>query len=216
MLAARFRVHSADDDYHWIDGPVKPYTDGDGTTDGVIAALRVVDYQVEAERKLQRLARFDTLTGLANRAETLARLEAALDDSRTPGTYLGILFCDVDHFKTINDTWGHAIGDVVLTTLVTGIGECVRSEDSVGRMGGDEILVLLPGIHSLDEAVDIAEAIRTRGMEPIHESDVTVHMTLSIGATVVVHGESVTTMMARADDAMYRAKDAGRNSVTRT
>ncbi|WP_167098560.1 diguanylate cyclase domain-containing protein [Mycobacterium sp. DL592] len=213
--SARFRVRTAGGGYHWVDGNAKPYLDEDGNTDGMIAALRIVDDKVEAERRLDRLARFDILTGLPNRAEVIGRLESTLDQPRSPGSQLGILFCDVDHFKTINDTLGHAAGDVVLSTLAARISESVRIGDTVGRMGGDEIVVLLPGVHSLDETAQIAENIRCRAAEPIEINGETVSATLSIGATVSAPGESASAVTARADAAMYQAKQARRNSVVR-
>ncbi|MFB1298460.1 diguanylate cyclase domain-containing protein [Mycobacterium sp. pW049] len=209
----RFRICSASDTYHWVDGHGKPYVDGDGATDGLIAALRIVDDQVEAQRQLERLARFDTLTGLVNRAEFLARLESELSKRRESGRLLGVLFCDVDRFKSINDTWGHGTGDVVLTTLAVRIAECVRETDTVGRTGGDEIIVLLPDLRGIHEAAEIAEAIRRRTAEPINAAGAVIHATLSIGATIAAQGEDVGSITARADMAMYRAKFAGKNSV---
>jgi diguanylate cyclase (GGDEF)-like protein/PAS domain S-box-containing protein len=211
---ARFRMFTADGAYHWVDCHAKPYLDDEGNTDGVIAALRIVDDQVHAQRQLERLARFDTLTGLVNRAETITRLEAALTNPRSPGPRLGVLFCDIDHFKTVNDTWGHTVGDVVLSTLANRTRECLREGDTVGRVGGDEMVVLLPGLHSLDEAAHIAETIRSAASEPIHHAGNAIHATLSIGATLACPGESVTAITARADEAMYQAKQAGRNTVT--
>ncbi len=211
----RFRVCSVDGDYHWVDGHGKPYVDAGGDTDGLVAALRIVDDQVEAEQRLERLARFDTLTGLANRAEVIGRLESALQQPRPLGTYIGVLFCDVDHFKEINDTWGHAVGDAVLAAMAARIRGSVRQGDTVGRTGGDEILVLLPDIHSIDEVAEIAEKIRCRAAEPIHVSGNTICATLSIGATVALPGEAVSSITARADAAMYRAKLGDRNSVIR-
>jgi diguanylate cyclase (GGDEF)-like protein len=186
----RFRVLSTDRDYHWVDGHGKPYVDAEGHTDGLIAALRVVDDRVEVEQKLERLARFDTL-----------------------GVHVGILFCDVDHFKDINDTWGHIIGDTVLATLAARIRESVRQEDTVGRTGGDEVLVVLPGLRGTDQLAHISEKIRSRAAEPIQESGKTIHATLSIGATIAVPGETVSSVIARADAAMYRAKSGDRNTV---
>ncbi|RAU97546.1 GGDEF domain-containing protein [Mycobacterium colombiense] len=209
----RFRVCSVDGDYHWVDGHGKPYTDAEGRTDGLIAALRVVDDQVEAEQRLERLARFDTLTGLVNRAEALSRLESALAQPQPAGTHVGVLFCDVDHFKAINDTWGHGMGDFVLATLAARIRASVRRGDTVGRTGGDEILVLLPGVRSTDELTQIAEKIRSRVAEPIHLSGNMIRATLSIGATLARSAESVDTVTARADEAMYRAKSGDRNTV---
>ena len=214
-VLARFRVRTAEGGYHWVDGHAKPYIDADGNTDGLIAALRIVDDQVEAQQRLDRLARFDTLTGLPNRAEAITRLELALAASRDPGSHLGVLFCDVDHFKDINDTWGHNVGDVVLSTLAARITENIRQGDTVGRIGGDEMVVLLPGIHSLDEAAEIGEMIRRRAAQPIHYAGKTIHATLSIGATMSVPGESATAVTARADVAMYQAKQARRNTVVR-
>lgn len=211
----RFRVNSVDGGYHWVDAHGKPYIDAQGDTDGLIAALRVVDDQVAAEQRLERLARFDPLTGLANRAETLARLEAALAHPQPPGKHVGVLFCDVDRFKAINDTWGHGTGDFVLTTLAARIRASVRSGDTVGRTGGDEMLVVLPGIRGADELGQIAEKIRRRAAEPIGVSGNTIHVTVSIGATLALPTESLDAITARADKAMYRAKSGDRNAVVR-
>ncbi len=213
VVAPRFRVRAADGNYHWVDGRGKPYVDAAGNADGAIGSMRIVDEQVEAQRQLERLAHFDVLTGLVNRAEAIARLTAALESSRSPGPYLGVLFCDVDHFKQINDTWGHNAGDIVLTTLAARISETIRHGDTAGRTGGDELLVLLPGAHSLDEVTQIAEKIRSRAAEPIHYCGNTILATLSIGATLAIPGESVTTLTARADAAMYEAKNGGGNTV---
>ncbi|MCV7091217.1 sensor domain-containing diguanylate cyclase [Mycobacterium interjectum] len=209
----RFRVRADDGSYHWVEGHGKPYVDAEGNTDGLIAAVRIVDDQVEAEQRLERLARFDTLTGLVNRAEAMDRLASALQQTQPAGTYVGVLFCDVDHFKDINDTWGHGIGDFVLATLAARIRGSVRRGDTVGRTGGDEILVLLPGVRSIDELGQIAEKIRCRAAEPIHVSGKTFRATLSIGATLALPGDSEDTITARADAAMYRAKLGDRNTV---
>ena len=165
--------------------------------------------------ELDRRARYDELTGLLNRSEAFRRIALATTHTPRQGAHTAVLFCDVDHFKNINDTLGHAAGDVVLSTLATRISESVRDGDTVGRMGGDEIVVLLPGVHSADEAARIAEKIRCRAAEPILHDGQTIRATLSIGATVSVPGESATAVTARADEAMYRAKQARRNTVVR-
>ncbi|OBH41802.1 sensor domain-containing diguanylate cyclase [Mycobacterium mantenii] len=211
----RFRVSSLDGGYHWVDAHGKPYIDARGDADGLIAALRVVDDQVEAEQQLERLARFDPLTGLANRAETLRRLKAALADPQPLGKHVGVLFCDVDRFKAINDTWGHGMGDFVLATLAARIRASVRRGDTVGRTGGDEMLVVLPGVSSTDELARIAEKIRRRAAEPIGVSGNTIRATVSIGATLALPTESLDAITARADKAMYRAKSGDRNTVVR-
>ncbi|WP_059017087.1 sensor domain-containing diguanylate cyclase [Mycobacterium sp. M26] len=212
-VAQRLRVRSADGDYRWVDGHAKPYVDADGKNDGIIAALRIVDDRVKVEQQLEQLARFDTLTGLANRGEALARLEKALEHPPAFGVHLGILFCDVDRFKNINDTWGHGFGDTVLSTLAARIRDCVRPGDTVGRTGGDEILVVLPGLTSVDQLIEISETIRARAAEPIADYGQTIRATLSIGATLAIPGETVSSVLARADAAMYQAKAGDRNTV---
>lgn len=177
------------------------------------AGNRAMGELTEAHKKLERLARFDPLTGLVNRAEALTRLQSALDCSRSPGEHLGVLFCDVDRFKAVNDTYGHASGDIVLATLADRVCESVRHGDTVGRTGGDELLVLLPGLHNVDEAARIAEKIRARAAEPIHHSGASFSVTLSIGATLAMPGESVVDTSSRADAAMYQAKRQGGNAV---
>lgn len=211
---ARFRVLAAEGHYHWVEGRGKPYVDAAGIIDGAIGSMRVIDDQVDTERRLQRMARFDPLTGLVNRAEALTQLQSELHSARNAGNQLGVLFCDIDRFKIVNDTWGHAAGDVVLSTVADRVAQCVRRGDTVGRTGGDEILVLLPGLHCLKEASQIGQKILTRIAEPIHYGGDTFHTTLSIGATLAVPGETVTATTARADAAMYQAKRLGGNTVT--
>jgi len=210
-VQARFRVRNGA--YHWVEGHGKSYIDDLDSTNDVIMALRIADAQVEAERNLERLARFDTLTDLPNRAETITRFEAMVKCSRSAGEHLGVLFCDADGFKSINDTFGHAAGDAVLATLASRIVECVRAGDTVGRMGGDELLVLLPGLHNEDEVTMIADKIRRRAEEPISFRDMTLHATLSIGATIADPGEPMDDLIARADTAMYEAKRSGGNAT---
>lgn len=168
----------------------------------------------KAQEELELLSRTDLLTGLVNHGEMTARLESALHDRRVRGEQLGVLFCDADHFKVVNDTWGHPVGDFVLSTVAERIRGCVRADDTVGRMGGDEMLVLLPGVHSVDEVVAIAENIRRRVAEPISHFGRTIQVTISIGATLAAPDESVRAMTARADAAMYKSKRAGRDRVT--
>lgn len=215
QVIERFRLKTDKGHYHWVDGHWKSYLDADGDPDGVIVALRIVDDQVETQQRLEQLAKFDTVTGLANRSETMTRFASALSNPRSPGGYLGVLFCDVDHFKAVNDNWGHRVGDGVLAKVGDRIRDCVRRGDTVGRIGGDEMLVLLPGVHDLNEVVQIAEKIRCCVSEPINYMSQKICVTVSIGATLTTAGESVTAVTSRADDAMYGAKNGGRNRVTR-
>lgn len=188
--------------------------DSHDTVIGYAMIARNTSAESEMRRKLERLAHFDQLTGLASRSETLARFKAALRDLRSPGPRIGLLFCDLDNFKSINDTWGHVTGDFVLATVAARIRGCLRKNDIVGRTGGDEILVLLPDIDDLLEATTVAEKIRCGVAEPIYQGKDALIVTLSIGATLAVAGESVAQVTTRADIAMYQSKQTGRNRVT--
>jgi diguanylate cyclase (GGDEF)-like protein/PAS domain S-box-containing protein len=215
-VVRRVRVRAHDGAYRWIEAHAKTFLDAEANPDGFVSSLRVVDTEVAAQRELEHLARFDTLTGVLNRAEALSRLEAATAQPRSPGRESGVLFCDVDRFKQINDTHGHAAGDEVLRILSRRITACIRREDIVARMGGDEFLVYLTRIHDVDEATMIAEKIRAAVAVPIPLGDGrgTVQATLSIGVALATPGEPADAIIARADAAMYMAKDDGRNTVT--
>lgn len=205
-------VH-ADGHRLWGDLSVGCLRREDGSVEVLIKQIADITAQVNAEQRLERLARVDTLTGLANRGEVIARLESALEPTRGRQSHVGVLYCDVDGFKGINDTLGHGVGDVVLSTLASRIRHCVRDGDTVGRVGGDEILVLLPGLHNLDEVTRIAEKIRRQAGESLVAGAQTVTVTLSIGAVLATPGQTTSTVLARADAAMYQAK-IHRNAVS--
>lgn len=170
-------------------------------------------YRLLAEA-LDRRVRTDDLTNLLNRREVLERIEAINDHGRRSGTQVAVLLCDVDHFKSVNDTRGHAAGDAVLQAVADRIRSCLRSSDDMGaRIGGDELLVVLHGVRDFDDAVAVAETLRERVAEPIPCAGATVSTTISIGVTLARPDETADALVARADDALYRAKAGGRNRV---
>lgn len=212
-LIRRTRICTNDGSYHWVEAHVAPFRDESGRLDGVSASMRNVDVEVQALAELDRQARVDTLTGLVTRREAMRRLEEVSGQQREPGGAIALLFCDIDYFKDINDRFGHAAGDTVLRTLATRISEAVRLDDVVARMGGDELLVLISGVHELTEATEVAEKVRQVATAPIDIDGEAVTVSLSIGATLAVHGEPAEVLIARADAAMYQAKHSGRNQV---
>jgi diguanylate cyclase (GGDEF)-like protein len=120
----------------------------------------------------------------------------------------------MDKFNTVNDTYGHAAGDEVLRVMADRIRRCLRSTDDLGaRVGGDELLVVLHGVQDLPNAVAIAEKLRLSAAEPIAIPGDTIRTTVSIGVTLARPGEKTGDLIARADEAMYRAKEHGRNQV---
>jgi diguanylate cyclase (GGDEF)-like protein/PAS domain S-box-containing protein len=201
------------DTYHWVEARTRQYVDSDGKADGLIASMRIIDELVKAEAELDHRARFDALTGLANRAEAMARFDVAAHRARRTGDAIAVLFCDVDLFKSINDQYGHAAGDAALGVLADRISRTIRTDDLAARVGGDEFLVLLVGVHGLDDAVAVAEKVRTAADHPIPYEDVWLRTSLSVGVALARPGEPMEAIMARADSAMYEAKRAGRDQV---
>lgn len=172
-----------------------------------------MDQEVASEAELDRRARIDALTGLLNRTEIFERLDVLKQADRRHSGDVGILFCDIDHFKAINDTHGHAGGDAVLQILATRIQHSIRSNDLVARLGGDELMVVLTGISNLTEVESIAEKIHQSVQQPLDLPTGKVVPTLSIGVTLIGHDEPIDAVVARADAAMYEAKQHGRNRV---
>lgn len=213
-------VFHGDQEYYRADGTimvgelhVTPQVDADGQVVQILGVTRDVTEERRAEAALQQQARIDQLTGLLNRAEGLLRLERILTHTRRTGTRVAVAFCDIDHFKSINDSLGHSVGDALLQSVAMRVGSCVRSSDLVVRVGGDEILVVLDGVHDLPEAAGVAEKIRLSVSAPVVVGDVEVATTMSIGVTLAEPDESMDTLVARADDAMYEAKSGGRHRV---
>jgi diguanylate cyclase (GGDEF)-like protein len=171
---------------------------------------RIATYTAE----LLRLATTDALTGLANRRSFLDSAAAELERSRRSGRPLTLLVLDVDHFKRVNDTHGHAAGDQVLTNLSQTLIEGLRTVDVVGRIGGEEFAVLLPE-SSLGRAAEIAERLREAASQlRIRRGETTLAITISVGVAMVPEGAaSITEALNAADAALYRAKEGGRDRV---
>ena len=210
----RLRVLGPDGTPHWVEVHAGPYVNGAEEHRGILTSTRVIDDLVRAESELEHQARFDLLTGLMNRPEVLRTVTRLATQHPRTGAQTAVLFCDIDRFKEINDAHGHAAGDEVLRTLGERLSSTIRSDDFAARIGGDELLVVLTGVHDLDEAVAIAEKIRRVAAEPIaFEHGVRVAPSLSIGVTLAHVGESTDTLIERADNAMYEAKRSGRDQV---
>jgi len=167
----------------------------------------------ESESKLDHLAHHDPLTGLPNRLLLNARMEHSLTRAHRNNSQLAVLFLDLDHFKNINDTLGHPIGDLLLQEVAHRLTGCVREEDTVTRLGGDEFTILLEDLQNSRFASDVAQKIiavlADRFVLQRHE----VFITCSIGISIFPSdGDNVTNLLKNADSALYRAKDQGRNN----
>jgi diguanylate cyclase (GGDEF)-like protein len=183
----------------------------------VRAGRRVVllqDQLLEAQSELERRALHDSLTGTKNRGAIADVLARELSRSRRTRRPISIVLCDVDHFKKVNDTYGHPAGDTVLREFVTRAKNEVRAHDDVGRWGGEEFLVVLPECPT-DEAVRVAERLRhALASEPVDAGMERIAVTASFGVAGTDQGhDDLNTIVSAADAALYAAKGAGRNRV---
>jgi diguanylate cyclase (GGDEF)-like protein len=170
------------------------------------------DDLLEAQDALKILARTDSLTRVLNRGAIVGELEREVERAAREGSPLGLGMLDIDHFKSVNDTYGHAAGDVVLREVVRRVLGVMRPYDSFGRFGGEEFLVLVAG-SSERELGDVLERIRkVIGSTPIVVDGHELIVTVSLGGATR-GSESADGLIARADDAMYAAKEQGRDRV---
>jgi diguanylate cyclase (GGDEF)-like protein len=169
--------------------------------------LRELAAMKAREAETQKLAERDGLTGLYNRRRMLELLEAAISDAVLQDLHVGLLFIDLNGFKPINDKYGHAAGDKILITVATRISARVRTGDICCRYGGDEFVVVLPGVPDPFPVSRVADAIRERVSLPYWIGNEQVHLTASIGESMYpYHGENAALLVHRADEAMYRVK----------
>lgn len=172
----------------------------------------------KSEIRINELAYFDQLTGLPNRTLLMDRLKKAVADSHE-GCYGALIFIDLDNFKTINDTLGHHVGDLLLQQVGQRLSACVRAEDTVARLGGDEFVVVLSSlskcrINAAAQAEVVGNAVLSTLNQIYQLKEVEFHNTPSIGATLFMGVQtSVDDLMRQADLAMYRSKAAGRNAI---
>jgi len=184
----------------------------------LLVGMRIVDLQhklVSSNQALQFAACHDFLTGLWNRAEILNFLRRELERSRRDRTPVGIVLADVDHFKNVNDRLGHDSGDSVLKAVAGYLTSSLRAYDGVGRYGGEEFLIIIPGC-DLETTVRRANQIRELvASKPIALHTGTATVTLSMGVAVADASLDVEDLVRRADVALYQAKHKGRNRVER-
>ncbi len=202
-----------------IEARKMPMFGKDGRRKGLAIIGRDVTERKLAEQKIHRLAFYDALTLLPNRHLLLDRLEQAMGVSQRSGQHGALLLLDLDHFKTINDTQGHALGDLLLIEVAQRLQACVRQADSVARLGGDEFVVMLEELSGKPEEASasarlVAEKICQELSQPYTLKEHPCHTTPSIGISLFRgHLESAPDVLQHADVAMYQAKAAGRNTI---
>ncbi len=186
---------------------------GAGEVVNYVGVFSDITVQKKSEAELERLAFFDPLTGLPNRALFHERLQHEIDGARRENAAIALLFIDLDRFKWVNDTLGHAAGDELLNVVAKRLRALLRESDTVARLGGDEFTVILPGTGSTDHVSSVAQSIVNVIKEPIALSDQEVHVGASVGVAFYPDdGADLETLSKNADIAMYQAKEAGRDT----
>ena len=186
---------------------------GGGENDGAIVVFSDITERLATERKLELLATTDELTGLANRRRFVEIAERDLRRATREGTAATLIMMDLDHFKAVNDRFGHAMGDRVLKGVTAACAAQLRVVDIFGRLGGEEFAVLLANIEP-ERALEVAERMRTAAAErEVSDGERTVAVTVSLGVAHAVAGETLDSLLARADAALYDAKESGRNRI---
>lgn len=217
VVHAVYKARHRDGTWRWISRRMTPFTRSD-TVEVImsLAVTRDVTSVVEAQHQLEHVALHDPLTALPNRRLVLDRLQTALA-ATSRGGHVAVLYLDLDGFKPINDAYGHAAGDAVLVATANRLTEVIRPTDTVGRMGGDEFVVILERAGSV--AVDalarsISERLRDRLAEPIAYDDIVHTVTCSVGVSFGTSTDDADDVLRKADSAMYLAKDAGKNRLS--
>jgi diguanylate cyclase len=199
----------------WLESHAVPMRDRNGHITGSLCVIRDITDRKKVEQELEQLAQTDFLTGLPNRRYFMTLAEQELSRTIRYGGPLAVLMMDIDHFKKINDTYGHKMGDIVLQTLADLYRGALRNIDIVGRIGGEEFAAVLPQTDG-KSALELAERLRqiiAQAEVPL-EHGVPIHFTMSIGvASYVGASSNIDTLLSRADEALYEAKNSGRNKV---
>ena len=200
------RCVTGDGTSRYLDWTLRALHGPDGTSTGGMACVADVTEAIELRERLQREASTDALTACLNRSATIAAVQSALDQA-VPPAGVAIVFVDLDHFKPVNDLHGHAAGDTLLTVVANRIRAAVRPGEVVGRMGGDEFVVVSTGVPTRDAALAIAERVdkRLRGNAHLARG-ITVPIAASIGVAWGTADVTADQLLAAADRAMYAAK----------
>jgi diguanylate cyclase (GGDEF)-like protein/PAS domain S-box-containing protein len=186
---------------------------GGETVDGIVATFRDVTEQRDLEVQLSHLAFHDELTGLANRALLLERMEQALRTSRPDGDPVIVLFVDLDDFKSVNDQLGHDVGDQLLVHIAGEIRSVAGPGDTPARLGGDEFALLLEDVGGVDRAIGVAESLLDLLRKPLSLSGNDLSVLASVGMAEAAPGMTTSSLLRDADTAMYEAKRAGKGQI---
>jgi diguanylate cyclase (GGDEF)-like protein/PAS domain S-box-containing protein len=201
----------------WWDVRIAPSCSAEGTINHLTLIVRDITERKRAERELFMAATHDPLTGLANRAEVLSEIERALSAATRSSHATAVLMLDLDHFKLVNDSLGHPVGDKLLLAAAQRLSALVRSGDMAGRLGGDEFVVVMRDLDDPTEAARVGDRVVEAFREPLSVGDLALLTTASVGLTVAgplgAEAPVAATLLREADTALYRAKASGRDAL---
>src|SRR5262249_31951109 len=209
-----YRIVRPDGSIRWVHDRAFPVRDASGAVYRIAGIAEDITERKLAEERLMHLAHYDVLTSLPNRVLFYDRLRQALAQAKRNEWVVGVMLIDVDRFKNVNDTLGHAVGDQLLQQVSERLTMSVRSGDTVGRLGGDEFAVVLSNLATAQDGSLVAQKIMTSFKEPFRlEGGAEIYVTASIGITLYPHDSTdQDTLIKNADAAMYRSKELGRNA----
>ena len=208
-----YRVVKPDGTVRWVHDRGFPVRDAAGKAYRIAGIAEDITDRKAAEERLMHLAHYDVLTNLPNRVLFYDRLGQTLAQARRNQWIVGVLFIDIDRFKNVNDTLGHAVGDKLLQQVAERLKGSVRSGDAVGRLGGDEFAIMLSNLSSAQDASHVAQKIMASFNEPFKLEGADFYVTSSIGVTLYPDDSiEQEVLIKNADAAMYRAKALGRNT----
>lgn len=208
-----YRMVHIDGSLRWIHDRAFPVSNAENGVYRIAGIAEDITERKQTQEQLAQLAHYDSLTGLPNRVLFNDRLRQAVAQARRNHWIVGVLFLDLDRFKLVNDTLGHASGDLLLKQVAARLSECLRPTDTVGRLSGDEFAVILSELAEAQNAGYVAQKILDALAAPFNLEGSEVFVTASIGITLYPSdSESIDTLIRDADAAMYGAKAAGRNN----
>jgi diguanylate cyclase (GGDEF)-like protein/PAS domain S-box-containing protein len=212
MLEGEWLLHRPGEPPATILLAVNPLRQTDGRIEGFLFIAHDISDRKRQEQRIRHLAEHDALTGLPNRVQLRERFAAALGSARRAAGRCAVLLIDLDHFKRVNDSLGHAVGDRLLITLAERLRRSLRHGDTVARMGGDEFVVVLPDIQDEHVPAAVANKLLQAARGPVNIDQHVVQVSLSIGVALFPEdGDDSETLLRHADTAMYAAKEAGRD-----
>lgn len=211
-LTRQYRLQLKEKSFRWIELQINPVTDENGQTKTIFGAIKDITNQKDKEQRLKDMAFYDVLTGLPNRIMLKTQLRKAFSRAKRRDHDVTVMFMDLDGFKEVNDKLGHDVGDDLLKEVATRLNNSVREEDLVSRIGGDEFIVVVEETPK-DEILGIAERILKEMSVPFSILKDGVTVSPSIGIAIYPEdGETIDSIVERADKAMYYAKNNGKNT----